>query len=128
MSNVLDIVTTVASFTSLCSCKKSCITIKSFEDQNANNELTELFEHLAFKCLQIIDRYAEQLLNSDDFLLLPGKMVQFILKRDTLCLSSESVAVTALNKWSVAQCRKKGLAPTLKNKVELIKIYTSTVT
>ena len=122
MSNVLDIVTTVASFTSLCSCKKSCITIKSFEDQNANNELTELFEHLAFKCLQIIDRYAEQLLNSDDFLLLPGKMVQFILKRDTLCLSSESVAVTALNKWSVAQCRKEGLAPTLKNKVELIKI------
>jgi len=120
VNNVLDIITTVSSFTSLCSCKKSCIPVRTFEDQNANNELTELYEKLAFKCLQTIDRHAETLLSSDDFLLLSAKMVQFILKRDTLCLSSESVAVTALNRWCVAQCKREGIPPTVKNKNKIL--------
>ena len=79
-----------------------------------------MFEKLAFKCLLTIDAHAELLLKSSDFLLLPAKMVQFILKRDTLCISSEILVINALNRWCVNVCSKKSRIATLKNKVRYI--------
>ena len=120
MDNVLDIVTTIASYTSLCSCRRykpSRYAKLSDSDENQNNEVTELYEKLAFKCLLTIDAHAELLLKSSDFLLLPAKMVQFILRRDTLCISSEILAVNALNRWCVNVCSTRRKVATLKNKV-----------
>ena len=84
---------------------------------NDANEVYELFEKLAFTCLQTIDIHAEELLGTEDFLLLSPKMVQFVIKRDTLCLSSESLIIAALNSWCVHRCSRRGAVATLKNKV-----------
>ena len=87
------------------------------DKDNDANEVYELFEKLAFTCLQTIDVHAEELLESEDFLLLSPKMVQFVIKRDTLCVSSESLIIAALNSWSVYRCSRRGAMATLKNKV-----------
>ena len=120
-SNVLDIVTTVASFTSLCSCKKPGRRAEKLSteaaDENEDNEVTEMYEELAYLCLQNIDKNAESLLEGEDFLLLSPKMVQFIIKRDTLVISSETLVINALNRWCVHHCSQKGMMATLKNKV-----------
>ena len=123
---MLDICHTISSFTSLCSCKKNLRRRRESQDDsetradnkdNDANEVYELFEKLAFTCLQTIDVHAEELLESEDFLLLSPKMVQFVIKRDTLCVSSESLIIAALNSWSVHRCSSRGAMATLKNKV-----------
>ena len=112
---------TVASFTSLCSCKKAGRREDNLKaeaaDENDDNEITEMYEELAFVCLQTIDKNAEALLEGKDFLLLSPKMVQFIIKRDTLAISSETLVINALNRWCVHRCGQKGMMATLKNKV-----------
>ena len=123
MTNVLDIVSTVSASTSLCSCRRPPSRPRSRDDattgssDNDNNEVRELFEQLALACLQTIDRNAETLLESEDWLLLPPKMVQFVIKRDTLCLTSETPVIKALNRWCVHRCTKRSMMVTLKNKV-----------
>ena len=123
---MLDICHTISSFTSLCSCKKSFRRRRESQDDsetrgdnkdNDANEVYELFEKLAFTCLQTIDIHAEELLGSEDFLLLSPKMVQFVIKRDTLCVSSESLIIAGLNSWCVHRCSRRGAVATLKNKV-----------
>ena len=122
---MLDICHTISSFTSLCSCKKNVRRRRGSRDDtdtkdnkdNDANEVYELFEKLAFTCLQTIDVHTEELLESEDFLLLSPKMVQFIIKRDTLCVSSESLVIRALNRWCVRRCASRGAVATLKNKV-----------
>ena len=86
-------------------------------DENEDNEVTEMYEELAYICLQNIDKNAEALLEGEDFLLLSPKMVQFIIKRDTLVISSETLVINALNRWCVHRCSQKGMMATLKNKV-----------
>ena len=129
MENVLDIICTIASFTSLCSysCKHKAKRIGDNNESigdNESNEVVEMFEELAFRCLQTIDKNAEQLMESEDWLLLPDKMVQFVVKRDTLSISSEMVVVKALNRWCNSVCNKKGIMATLKVKVDNFQ-YTS---
>jgi len=123
-SNVLDIVSTVASFTSLCSCKKAGRREDNLKaeaaDENDDNEVTEMYEELAFVCLQTIDKNAEALLEGKDFLLLSPKMVQFIIKRDTLVIGSETLVINALNRWCVHRCGQKGMMATLKNKNKIL--------
>jgi len=128
-SNVLDICHTISSFTSLCSCKKNFRRRRESQDDsetpadnkdNDANEVYELFEKLAFTCLQTIDIHAEELLGSEDFLLLSPKMVQFVIKRDTLCVSSESLIIAALNSWCVHRCSRRGAVATLKNKNKIL--------
>ena len=124
MTNVLDIVSTVSASTSLCSCRRPPSRPRSRDDaatgssDNDNNEVRELFEQLALACLQTIDRNAETLLEGEDWLLLPPKMVQFVIKRDTLCLTSETPVIKALNRWCVHRCTKRSMMATLKNKVQ----------
>merc|ERR1712079_646141 len=81
----------------------------------------ELFEQLALACLQTIDRNAETLLESEDWLLLPPKLVQFVIKRDTLCLTSETPVIKALNRWCVHRCTKRSMVATLKNKTKMLR-------
>ena len=58
-----------------------------------------------------------EVLKNEKFLLLTPKMVEFIVRRDTLCLHSEMTVIFALNKWSQYNCRQRNLEPTTDNKV-----------
>ena len=58
-----------------------------------------------------------EVLKNEKFLLLTPKMVEFIVRRDTLCLHSEMTVIFALNKWSQYNCRQRKLEPTATNKV-----------
>ena len=56
--NVLDIIVTVASFTSICTCPRhesSDQTANAAQDNDAN-EVLELFEDLSRTCLKTIDK------------------------------------------------------------------------
>ena len=64
-----------------------------------------------------------EVLKNEKFLLLTPKMVEFIVKRDTLCLHSEMTVIFALNKWSQYNCRQRNLEPTTNNKVILTWLY-----
>ena len=57
-----------------------------------------------------------EVLKNDKFLLLTPQMVEFIVRRDTLCLQSEMTVIFALNKWSQYNCRQRSLEPTTNNK------------
>ena len=59
-----------------------------------------------------------EVLNDEKFLQLTPKMVEFIVRRDTLCIHSEMTVIIALNKWSQYNCKKKKLEPTTSNKVK----------
>ena len=125
-SNVLDIVSTIASFTSLCSCshKRRNMSVDT-NDENESNEVVELFEELAYKCLMTIDQNAEVLMMSEDWLLLTEKMVEFIIKRDTLSISSEVSVVKAINRWCTNICQSRGVMPTLVMKVKVTTVDQS---
>jgi len=120
--NVLDIIVTVASFTSLCTCPRhegSQYDHGAAHDNEAN-EVLELFEDLSRSCLKTIDKNAVEVLKDEKFLLLSPKMVEFIVRRDTLCIHSEMTVIIALNKWSQYRCSLKKLEPTTRNKVKML--------
>ena len=58
-----------------------------------------------------------EVLKDEKFLLLSPKMVQFIVRRDTLCIHSEMTVIFALNRWSSYQCSERKLPPSTSNKV-----------
>ena len=60
-----------------------------------------------------------EVLKNEKFLLLTPQMVEFIVRRDTLCLQSEMTVIFALNKWSQYNCRQRSLEPTTNNKAIL---------
>ena len=66
-----------------------------------------------------------EVLKNEKFLLLTPKMVEFIVRRDTLCLHSEMTVIFALNKWSQYNCRQRNLEPTTNNKVNNLSLVRS---
>ena len=68
-----------------------------------------------------------EVLKNEKFLLLTPKMVEFIVRRDTLCLHSEMTVIFALNKWSQYNCRQRNLEPTTNNKVNTKLSFTGQV-
>ena len=58
-------------------------------------------------------------MKDEKFLWLTPKMVEFIVRRDTLFIHSEMTVIIALNRWSSYRCSQRKLEPSTSNKVIL---------
>jgi len=134
--NVLTVLKKISSYSSLCACKKeithqllplpSAPTKEEFEkeyledkltaEQNKANSDQEMYDKVIKKCLKILDENASQILRSEEFEVIPVKMMHFILKRDTLCVASELIVLHALDRWSRMQCFLQNKPPSPFNK------------
>jgi len=130
--NVLVVLEKLISSSSLCCCKKKVLTLPSapalevfdkeyLEDKHTNeqnkiNAEQEMYDAVVKKCLEVLDKNAVLILKSEQLEEIPLKMLQFILKRDTLCIPSELSALQALDRWSRVQCFLRNLPPSPSNK------------
>lgn len=84
--------------------------------QEAEAALCELLT----KCHAILDANADTILQSDSVDNLEHEMLIEMLSRDTLKLSSESVAFDCLQRWACQQCLKQRRALTADNKRDIL--------
>ncbi|KAB7507626.1 BTB/POZ domain-containing protein 6, partial [Armadillidium nasatum] len=68
------------------------------------------------QCLQLIDQYSDEVLKSEHLSIADPPVLNMVLKRDTLNLSSELKIMKALHKWSTDTCKRKHLPLTLENR------------
>ena len=133
--SVLLVFVKLIRFSTICQCKKGvkmCYDIKSssstqeeldkecIEEQNKSNAKQEMFDRLINKCLQMIDENAEKIMMSEEFETLPLKLVHFIVKRDSIYVSSELQVLYALDRWSRVQCYMQNLSPSPTNKQRML--------
>ena len=135
--NVLNVLAKLSSYSSLCACKKkdkpeiptlpSAPAVEEFDtefledkltaEQNKLNADQEMYDKIIKKCLQVLDENANNILRSEEFEMIPLKMMHFILKRDSLCIDSE---LAFYMPWIVggecsASCRNNHLPPPTSN-------------
>lgn len=67
---------------------------------------TESCHLLRNECLDMIDQHSDAVLSSESLMLAEAPVLQMVLKRDTLTLSSELKVLDALHKWSTAMCKR----------------------
>uniref|UniRef100_A0A182ISH4 BACK domain-containing protein n=2 Tax=Anopheles atroparvus TaxID=41427 RepID=A0A182ISH4_ANOAO len=76
----------------------------------------EHFAALLANCLQLIDMHAEQVFSQEAMLALHFPELEMIVKRDALQLSSETVLLDLLARWSLEDCRRKNVHPSAENR------------
>uniref|UniRef100_A0A182SUZ3 BACK domain-containing protein n=1 Tax=Anopheles maculatus TaxID=74869 RepID=A0A182SUZ3_9DIPT len=76
----------------------------------------EYFAALLNNCLQLIDMQAEEVFSQDAMLTLRFQELEMIVKRDALQMSSETVLVDVLARWSLEDCKRKHIDPTAENR------------
>ncbi|XP_058123995.1 uncharacterized protein LOC131281677 [Anopheles ziemanni] len=76
----------------------------------------EHFAALLANCLQLIDMHAEQVLSQEAMMALRFPELEMIVKRDALQLSSETVLLDLLARWSLEDCKRKNIDPTAENR------------
>lgn len=92
------------------------------------NSITE--GELMGPCLALLDRHADEIFSSVNVTCierLDQQLLQSILKRDSLCLSSELLAFDAVNAWSSHQCLRTRLPVTGDNKRRILSSTLFTV-
>ncbi|XP_061599961.1 BTB/POZ domain-containing protein 6-B-like [Cololabis saira] len=104
---------------------RACVTFleTSLEAKNACVLLSQsrLFEEaeLTQRCWEVIDAQAELALGSDGFQEIDLPTLEIILRRETLN-TREAVVFQAVLSWASAECRRRGLGPTTRNKREAL--------
>ncbi|XP_053664726.1 BTB/POZ domain-containing protein 2 [Anopheles marshallii] len=88
------------------------------KSNTASGPLTpeEYFAALLNNCLQLIDMYAEEVFSQEAMLALRFPELEMIVKRDALQLSSETVLLDVLARWSLEDCKRKHIDPTAENR------------
>uniref|UniRef100_A0A182WLS6 BACK domain-containing protein n=1 Tax=Anopheles minimus TaxID=112268 RepID=A0A182WLS6_9DIPT len=89
------------------------------KNQNtASGPLTpeEYFAALLNNCLQLIDMQAEEVFLLEAMLTLRFPELEMIVKRDALQLSSETLLLDVLARWSLEDCKRKHVDPTAENR------------
>uniref|UniRef100_A0A182PL86 BACK domain-containing protein n=1 Tax=Anopheles epiroticus TaxID=199890 RepID=A0A182PL86_9DIPT len=76
----------------------------------------EYFAALLTNCLQLIDMHAEEVFGQEAMLTLRFPELEMIVKRDALQLSSETVLLDLLARWSLEDCKRKHIDPTAENR------------
>uniref|UniRef100_A0A182KD85 BACK domain-containing protein n=1 Tax=Anopheles christyi TaxID=43041 RepID=A0A182KD85_9DIPT len=76
----------------------------------------EYFAALLTNCLQLIDMQAEEVFAQEAMLALRFPDLEMIVKRHALQLSSETVLLDLLARWSLADCKRKHIDPTAENR------------
>ncbi|XP_035277692.1 BTB/POZ domain-containing protein 6-B-like isoform X1 [Anguilla anguilla] len=100
---------------------KACVNFleTSLEAKNACVLLSQsrLFEEpeLTQRCWEVIDAQAELALLSEGFCEIDRPTLEIILTRETLNIK-EAVVFEAVLSWAVAECKRRGLAPSSRNK------------
>ncbi|XP_077394081.1 BTB/POZ domain-containing protein 6-B-like [Festucalex cinctus] len=95
----------------------------SLEARNACVLLSQsrLFEEpeLTRRCWEVIDAQAELALRSDGFCEIDAPTLEVILRRETLN-AKEAVVFEAVENWAAAECQRRGLAPTARNRRQVL--------
>uniref|UniRef100_A0A3Q2PCM1 BTB domain containing 6 n=2 Tax=Fundulus heteroclitus TaxID=8078 RepID=A0A3Q2PCM1_FUNHE len=100
---------------------KACVTFleTSLEAKNACVLLSQsrLFEEpeLTQRCWEVIDAQAELALRSEGFCEIDLQTLEIILQRETLN-TEEVVVFEAVMNWAAAECKRRGLGPSTRNK------------
>eukprot|EP00090_Calanus_glacialis_P038489 TRINITY_DN67147_c0_g1_i1.p1 TRINITY_DN67147_c0_g1~~TRINITY_DN67147_c0_g1_i1.p1 ORF type:complete len:287 (-),score=63.35 TRINITY_DN67147_c0_g1_i1:368-1228(-) len=89
---------------------------KCYQRQN----LDKLCAIVIKRCFEVIDRNAKQILSSRQIEDISLQLLKSIIRRDTLCISSELVVWRAVHRWSHIQCRKRRLDPSHVNKRKVL--------
>ncbi|XP_071033654.1 BTB/POZ domain-containing protein 6-B isoform X3 [Parasteatoda tepidariorum] len=83
------------------------------DNDNERNELV-------FKCLLIVDRHADDILQSELFETLEHELMVEIIKRDSLEVSSEAVVFDSVMRWACRACKKQRKELTAENKCSVL--------
>lgn len=83
---------------------------------STHSEMTNLQDEVMTKCFNLLDKHAETILQSEDFLNLDNTTVYDIVSRDTLHLSSERAVFNALLSWACQECKRQRQEITPENK------------
>uniref|UniRef100_A0A182R8S5 BACK domain-containing protein n=1 Tax=Anopheles funestus TaxID=62324 RepID=A0A182R8S5_ANOFN len=91
---------------------------RAHKSDTASGPLTpeEYFAALLNNCLQLIDMHAEEVFTQEAMLTLRFPELEMIVKRDALQLSSETVLLDVLARWSLEDCKRKHIDPTAENR------------
>lgn len=83
------------------------------DNDNERNELV-------FKCFLIVDRHADQILQSEHFETLEHELMVEIVKRDSLEVSSEAVVFDSVMRWACRACKRQRKELTADNKCSVL--------
>ncbi|KAG8182618.1 hypothetical protein JTE90_009981 [Oedothorax gibbosus] len=83
------------------------------DNENEQNELV-------VKCFLIVDRHADEILQSELFETLEHTLMVEIIKRDTLQVSSEAVVFDSVMRWACRACKKQRKELTSDNKCSVL--------
>ncbi|XP_055330127.1 BTB/POZ domain-containing protein 1-like [Paramacrobiotus metropolitanus] len=76
-------------------------------------------DNVVNKCLELVDIYAREILQSERFIRVEQEMLQMILKRDSLPVN-ENVVYAAVEKWARNACWRSDLDPTDANRRQML--------
>ncbi|KAI0987077.1 hypothetical protein GJ496_005215 [Pomphorhynchus laevis] len=76
-------------------------------------------KQLANACLNVIDRFSSEALQSDSFLDIDKAILEIIVKRDSLAVR-ESDLFEAITRWAINKCNELQLQPTAENQKKLL--------
>ncbi|XP_055353044.1 BTB/POZ domain-containing protein 6-A-like [Paramacrobiotus metropolitanus] len=76
-------------------------------------------EEIVKRCLQFIDRHAEDVLRSEHFSTVDQKMLVMILQRDTLFVAEHSVYL-AVERWAQQGCKTNNMDPSGANRRQIL--------
>uniref|UniRef100_A0A182N940 BACK domain-containing protein n=1 Tax=Anopheles dirus TaxID=7168 RepID=A0A182N940_9DIPT len=98
--------------------RSRCPRAHKSSSQGSGGPLTpeEYFAALLTNCLQLIDMHAEQVFTQEAMLALRFPELEMIVRRDALQLSSETVLLDLLARWSLEDCKRKHIDPTAENR------------
>lgn len=83
------------------------------DNDNERNELV-------FKCFLIIDRHADEVLQSESFETIDHELMVEIVKRDTLEVTSEAVVFDSVMRWACRACKRQRRELTADNKCSVL--------
>lgn len=93
---------------------------RAHKSQSPNGPVTpeEYFAALLTNCLQLIDMHAEQVFTQQQEAMLSLRFpeLEMIVRRDALQMSSETVLIDLLARWSLEDCKRKHIDPTAENR------------
>lgn len=83
------------------------------DNDNERNELV-------FKCFLIVDRHADEVLQSEAFETVEHELMVEIVKRDSLEISSEAVVFDSVMRWACRACKRQRKELTADNKCSVL--------
>lgn len=85
------------------------VNVGQFPDPNVEANMGWYSAALYWNCLQLVDAYADDVLESDCIEELPHQDLLMLLRRESLHVRREARVYNALERWANRDCRRRGL-------------------